>query len=531
MKAAWNAVYWEVLRKNRLVFVALGILLTLGTALAWVSVQAPPGAEWVAAARRLTVMAFLVSILIAYAPFTLMETGGGWRMNSMVTRWFALPMRTGWMVLGPMLVGMLFLGLFVWLWMQPLRKLEPTLNGGYTMAMLTLGLVALNAWAWIVPRKPIQFWAGAGVLFPVMLIVTAAAQDRPHGAEFHAGMLVPLGTIAALLAGFAWFAAARNRCGAWPGEVPLDWLLVLLRGARVMPRTSDFRSSGKAMFATEGWPALRLLAASWLALVAVLFVYVSLVFRESRGGGAYAFSWRVLPLIGLGILPVFGILWMAVWGVFTAGEPSAVFRSRLASFRATLPVTCGQLAAQRIGVLFAGWCVVWVPLVLLSYFPDPDMMASTPAEIQRALSRLASTGAFTLVGALPVLLLGRFEGFPNFLLASICAWAVTYGVNANLKVLPGEDPGNLWYVMGALLMAKGGVAVWAMRKALKAGHVTWRFPVGLAAGWTAALSLLTIVIPVWKEGGAWAVFSTMLFLPIARLALCPLAIAENRHRR
>jgi hypothetical protein len=234
--------------------------------------------------------------------------------------------------------------------------------------------------------------------------------------------------------------------------------------------------------------------------------------------------------MGNGILPVFGVLWMAVWGLFTAGEPSSIFRSRLSLFRATLPVTSGELAAQRIAVLFAGWCFVWLPLLVLSFFPDPNMMASTTVEIQQAIARLMAVGAFALVGALPLLLVGLFEGFPNFLLASVCAWAVTWAINGNLKVLPGESAGRLWYVLAGLLVLKAGIAGWALMKALREGHVTWKFPVGLLAGWAAVVVCLVFVLPTWREGGAWAACTMLLFVPLARLALCPLAIAANRHR-
>lgn len=52
-----------------------------------------------------------------------------------------------------------------------------------------------------------------------------------------------------------------------------------------------------------------------------------------------------------------------------------------------------------------------------------------------------AVGAFLLVGALPFLLLGRFEGFGNFLLAAVCTWALCWGITAQFHVEQGEQPG------------------------------------------------------------------------------------------
>src|SRR5262245_54975320 len=250
MKAALNAVAWEIFWKNRLVFPVLALLLCIGTALSWAITIADPGAGWVAQAKTVAVMAFLISILIGFAPFTLMESTGGWRMNSMITRWFALPMPTGPMVLLPLLIACAFLAALIGAWMVVLHRIEPSLDGTYFVTVFIVGQIAINALAYSVPRKPTQFWLGMGLLFPVLIILALAPQDQPHNEEFKRGMLIALSVCAAGLIPFAWYAATRNRCGAWTGEVPLDWLLQWARGGPSRRRTSDFGSPVAALMRT-----------------------------------------------------------------------------------------------------------------------------------------------------------------------------------------------------------------------------------------------------------------------------------------
>jgi hypothetical protein len=47
-------------------------------------------------------------------------------------------------------------------------------------------------------------------------------------------------------------------------------------------------------------------------------------------------------------------------------------------------------------------------------------------EASVGLAMKMAVSAHVLVGALPLLLRGRWEGFPTLLLASICSWAWTW---------------------------------------------------------------------------------------------------------
>jgi hypothetical protein len=458
-----------------------------------------------------------------------MESSGGWRMNSTVTRWFALPMHTAYMVLLPAAVGAVCIAGLVWAWHLVLDQLAPGLDARFLLAVLLTGFAAATALAWLLPRKPVQYWAGMALLFPSVLIFAFAPQDQPNTVEFRRIMQVPLSLVSVGLIGFAWLVAANARCGVWAGELPLDVFSRLLR----RERRRGFRSVATALFWSEARPNLKLLVLSWTALVLLLYVLISLQIRDARPGlRDLAFSWRLLPMIGLGILPVLGVLWMAVWGTLAGGEPGALFRPRLSSFRCTLPVSSGMYAGQRLWMLLAGWIFVWAPLVWMSFYYSPDILGipeDTRAVMQSTLVKYLAIGAFVLVGALPVFLTGRFEGFPNVLLSSIVLWALLYGTLAGLKMDEGEQPGWRWGLLGALLAVKFGLAAFALGAGLRRRHITWRFVSVLLLTWGALVAALLFAMPFWRMTRPWDVLTIVLLIPLARPALCPLALALNRH--
>lgn len=531
MRTAWHTLWWEVLCKNRTIFLTLLGLLGLAALTAFDPLRLNAGTRWPNLVERLVVMAFLISLVLAYAPFTFAESSGGWRMNSMLTRWFALPIQTGPMVLLPLIAGSLCITGLVAGWVPVLDRLAPGLDGVYFAAVLVTGLAALNALAWTVPRRPLQFWVGAAVLFPIILILALGPQDSPNTETFRRFMLAPLTGVSVLLAGYAWLAASRNRCGAWAGEWRLDGMWRLIRGGSGLANHNRPVSPWNALFQAETWPGVRLLGLSWLAMLGIVFLWVSIVLRASRPD--LAFSWRVLPLVGMGILPVLGLVWLAIWGSFGASDPNRLFRARMSLFRATLPVSSGVFAGQRLLMLLLGWLLVWTPVVVMSYAYTPEL-TGIPVEnrdyIQATLARLMATSAFLAVGALPVLLWGRIEGFGHFLLAAVCSWAICWALAGQLRVVPEEMPGWRWVAVSFWMALKLAATAWAFARGLRQGHFTWRYPVVIMAVWMLLGCALVCLLPTWKFEGPYAALYALCLLPLARLALSPLALAANRHR-
>ena len=154
----------------------------------------------------------------------------------------------------------------------------------------------------------------------------------------------------------------------------------------------------------------------------------------------------------------------------------------------------------------------------------------TRTQVQVVLSRFSAVGAAVLIGALPLFLLGRFDGFPNILLSSVVMWGLTWAAVANLRVSADELPGWRWILLGTLFAAKAGVTIFALFVSLRSGHITWRFPVALVAVWLAVAAMLLFGLPVWNHERLWEVLTLVLMIPLARPALCPLAVAANRNR-
>ena len=523
MKAAFNTFYWEILWKNRLVFVALVMLFFLGATLAWASLHAASDAWWLEPAGRATVVAFLVSLFLGVAPFTLMETQAGWRMNSMITRWFVLPVPTVGLVFVPLFAASVFIVLLVTAWVPILNRLAFGLDHVYLTVVVLAGLVAVQTLAWTVPRRPGQFWTGAALLLPVVLVLALGPQDLKGGEAFRLEMTMLLSPVILPLMGFAWYAACRNRCGDWPGGLPLELCWQFLRqGGATSGRRRDFRSASTALFWSDSRPALRLLVFCGLALALAWFLLASLVLLREDPKKAFGLS--LLYFMAHDLTPIAGLLWMAVWGLYAGGEPSTGFRTRLSSFRATLPVTSGALAAQRILTLCVGWCLVWLPPLALTLWWNPAGVSIAALDRRMEWALFMAVGAQVLVGALPLYLWGRFEGLPNLLLAALGSWVWLVVLGINLFVGVEGDLGWRWTLVWVLLALKFAGAAWALVRGWRVGYTTWRFPVGLVAGWVTVTAFIVWGLPQWH------VFSLALLVPLTRLAWCPLAVAANRHR-
>jgi hypothetical protein len=530
MKTAPRALVWELVWKNRVVIPALALLLILGGALAFTVRQAPPDAGWGNDLRSIGVVAFLTSLLLTFGSFTLMESHSSWRMNSMATRWFILPVRTAVLVWLPLVLGWLTTVVLVLFWTPILRLLAGRADLPLLLALPVFLMAVTQTVAWATPRKPGQYWSIMALLSVIIVVLPFFSALLPRWQNWRAASLgVLLG--GTLVLGVVSSALARlNRCGDWPGGLPFEGLMARLR--RPGRRTRPFGSAARALIWSDAMPVLRVFTLSWLLLAGLLVGGIWLLVVRRRPELAWAFQLRQVATLALDVLPRFAACWLVVWGMAAGCEPFAGFCTRFSSFRATLPVTAGALAGTRLQQLAAAWGLVWLPLVVLAQGYDFGTDLAGPGAHRLAL--LSSLGwrmtvsAHAMVGALPLLLWGRLEGFPTLLLTYIVAWAGTWGLVEALDVE--GDPGWHWWVMASLLAAKVGVAAWLLIRSYRNGHASARFVVSLAGGWVCVAACLIWVLPTLQTGGAWRAVMIVLLLPLARLAACPLAVAANRHR-
>ncbi len=508
-------------------FPVLVLLLVLGGGLTWLLAGADPEAGWLRPARRTMLIAFFTSVLLSLAPFTLMESHHGWRMNSMVTRWFVLPVPTSLLVLIPFVAACASVTVFVGIWMLYFNRLFPGLDFLHVFLALLLGVAVMQALAWILPRRPSQFWPLLALWFVGLLMLTVLPLDSPAWEPQRRALRLGAPIAIPLLGGIAYAAARLNRCGRWPGELPLGNLVSwLLRGQPALPAV---KTPAAALFWSDVVPVVRSFAATWWCLVLLLTVLqASMLAARSP---AQAMNPAIILQVAAVLMPSLGVLWLTVGGLFLGGEPGTGFRTALSPFRGVRPVSAGTLVTQRVLAAIGLWLLVWIPWLLLHGVQvrlHPQWAAIDLPDLHAAAGRLMAISAHSLVGALPLFLWGRLDGFPNMLLAAMVAWAATWGLASAFP--PPTGDALAWRPLGVLLVAKFGLGLAALLGARRAGHTSWRYGGGLILGWLCALGLLVWALPTWDRQGWWGLATIALFLPFARLALAPLALAANRHR-
>ncbi|MHC1767877.1 MAG: hypothetical protein AB9869_26995 [Verrucomicrobiia bacterium] len=283
---------------------------------------------------------------------------------------------------------------------------------------------------------------------------------------------------------------------------------------------------------SEVLPSCRAFAVSWLALALLLAAWGCAIWWLRRPH--IPIHW---PMIAIGMLiealPNLGVLWLMAWGLFLGCEPGMGFQTRLSSYRSTRPLTVGMLAGTRLTSLALFWLLVWVPLLLaqqllfLAPILPQDALVFSEQAIPFTLGRMAFS-ANVLIAALPVLLWGRLEGFPTLLLASLVAWAWS---SALATFAFQKDPFEwVGWTLAAFLGLKSAVAAWLLRRALRSGSITWRFPAILVSGWLAIVAGMLWLSSPWQTWSLAGVLAPAVMIPIVRLAACPMAMAANRHR-
>jgi hypothetical protein len=160
MKTAIRALCWELIWKNRVVFPALALLLAFGAASSVMCAHAAPDVWWASYVRGSVLVAFFASVLLGYALFTLMESHAGWRMNSMTTRWFVLPLRTSLLVVAPMALAFGFTVLLFSAWTPWLKRIVGDLDMTYMLLVFLAGIAAMQLWRGRCPagRANSGFW-------------------------------------------------------------------------------------------------------------------------------------------------------------------------------------------------------------------------------------------------------------------------------------------------------------------------------------------------------------------------------------
>jgi len=523
MSRTIRAIVWEILWKNRWAFPLLFVLWAYGLLMAYVH-KAPPDVWWAGNPFLTALLAFFVSLLLVFAPFTLMEGHGGWRMNSMTTRWCLRPVHTWILVTAPLLLASAVLAAFMAAWRPIFKEIAPKFDHLYVLTVMLTGMAAMQALAWTTARRPGQFWCGVALLFPVLFVVQLIRRMPDEDwFDLRSKMFYLLGLVSAGLIALAFVVARSSRYGAWPGQFQWPWLIQTVRTGHAKARS--FRSPVHALFWSEVLPGLRVFAIGWLVLACVLSsVNLFLLWMGYRYMGVAP---GMALFAALDVLPRWGMIYLAGYGMFVACQFGTGFHTRLDTFKATRPLTSQTLATCRlIGLALAG-AIVWVPLLLLWWRYDTGMPAYT-ARLTAMLAYVIAISASVAVGALPIQLLGRVEGLTLMLLTSLPCWGAVWLLDSALR--PDEISDRYWWLLILLLMIKFVLAGWALVYGLRSRLISHHWVIILLFGWAALASSLIWLMHTWETGGLWGTLAIVLLMPLARVSACPLAMARNRSR-
>ena len=541
---AW-ALGWELWRRHRLWF-ALSLAYLGGAA---VAVRAMHGVQQPEIVGGIATFP-LVWVAIAYlAAFTYAQradlAAGG---SGFPARLFTAPVRTAALVGWVMLYGALAMAL-LWLATATLL-LRPSGLGAPLLWPALLG-AAFLAWLQAVSWWPFG-WAWLRVAVAVLLLgglVTAAlllasmgplADVAPEISEWAAAAVVAAMLPPAYAVAVAGVRRAR-RGDSQPCPSPFrGWAGV---AKAPFQRRRPFATAAGAQLWWE-WrrhgpelPVMTALTLPWVLVPALL-------------PGQDEFLRRGLLALTLA-LPVLD----AVAAGASLGRMNHRPLPTLSPFLATRPVSCAALVAAKLKVAvlstLAAWALVAVvlPVALLRAEVRADVAelwvsllrfyppGKAPAVVALAVFALPALTWKGLVANLHVTLTGR----PWVNAAAGAASLVFLAGGAGVGYWAWHHPeaqaalGRLaWWVAAAGVALKLLVGGWAVRALYRRRLVSPPALIGLLAAWLlAALALfvvLTRMLPPGLVDVSGSAFAAVLLVPLARLALSPLALEWNRHR-
>jgi hypothetical protein len=228
------------------------------------------------------------------------------------------------------------------------------------------------------------------------------------------------------------------------------------------------------------------------------------------------------------------VVWFGLTGLNLSRDAGS-HRLALSAWSASRPVTTGALLWPKL--LTGG--ALWLGAVLVILLGSAAVRGLTgrlqwpPAAIPLFL---AASSLNLLVGILPLCLSGRIPGFPW----SLAPLVLLYGLAATAWGWVGDHPqfhAAVFVLLVALVALKLMVTYGAFHRSLVLELVSPRFVAGCVGGWLVAAGGLTLaVVLLMLDAGKWDLSSLLalpiavLIVPLARIALSPLALALNRHR-
>jgi hypothetical protein len=553
MNSPAKALLWEIWRKNRWGFALLVVLFAVCLGLSRYAAYmketvslganlplAVAGAEyWLDAGLGWSSVLFGFSVLVMFAIFGCSEAHARIGFTGIPPRQFALPVRTRTLVLWPSLLGSVTVAVFSLAWSRfvlgPLLPEGMVVPDVYLAVLLPAGLAVFQALVWGLPSFP-KTRAFLVVLLVLGLIPLAAIA---FGMQLAAGSgwpafwatwqprLIVLFVLAwAAGIAVAWFGVRLERRGAWASWQRSARLGHLLRAWT--PRSLDFGSPLHAQFWMEWRRNCR------LALLVWTIVIWSILGLSWLLGGFNQHLYLSGVDDGLVFLTTIGVIGCtAIMGLNLARD-GASRKLACSSFVATRPIRSGELLTAKLLAGFAAWILAMLIFALstlvVTVLAGPQLHVSGLPVTMLLLA--VSLNVF--VGILPLSLSGRIPGLPWSLLPLVLIYGVL-GQGLSWFNHHGLQ-GLLFLLLLVAVVVKLWVAVWGFRRAIGLRLVGFGFVGAYVAFWLLGTGLL-VLMAVWLLAQRWSlreaallVPAAILVLPLARVALSPLALAMNRHR-
>lgn len=487
------------------------------------------------------------SVYVVFAIFGCADPHTARGFTGIPPRRFALPVRTSTLVVWPIASGCATLLLLFFAWsrlvLKPLLPAGMTMPEFYLVMLLLAGLAVFQALVWGLPSFPktravliILLVLGLSPLAVLSFSMPTAGGEWPERWSNWQPNLTQLFAVAWVGGvGAAWFGVRQERRGGWAGWQRTSRIADFIR--EWTPHPLAFLSPLHAQLWIEWRRNCRMQLGVWMLVVGICLGVACLLGSSS---GQFFFS-------GVGdaidFLKTVGLLaCLAIMGLNLARDGSSK-RLALSSFTATRPIRTGDLLTAKLLAGVATW-ILAVSILAVATVLVAAVTAPLSDQLWVELNRRQNLGtivfvlAFALhvfVGILPLSLSGRIPGFPWSLLPLL----LIYG--ALLNAFDWFNRHNQWFGLLFILLVVAAilkllVAVWGFRRAIGLRLVSARFVVGYVILWLFGAALLAWLAWLPFVPGEFAgdppflVPVAILVLPLARIALAPLALAMNRHR-
>jgi hypothetical protein len=355
----------------------------------------------------------------------------------------------------------------------------------------------------------------------------------------------------------AWFGLKLVRRGKWenPSRIPLFW--TRQTDATAQGCRQQFHSALAAQFWLE-WRRQGLLLPAVSGGVACLFIAMAFLCRKISGtAGQNGDPEMAASLITFFVLPTLALplILSALLAPLMAWFDRFRSSGELPVYIAVRPMSNGGLVLAKLAMAFATSALTWLVTVaacLCLVLPEKDILFSKAGLV----TPFGPVGFMT--GCVPVLLLLVIWTWKN-LVAGIGAgltgrvwisavfglWMI-YGLNFGLFLLVDTARTNvnfrevllhwLTFILIACLTVKLAVTITAFVLGLRRNAITARAVGWIVGGWlVCGLFLAGYAGHVCNEIHKpdlriWVALGGFLILPLADLAIAPLALAWNRHR-